>query len=421
MNILENINKILPSIESFLPRTEVEYYGFASYLMKKLSLNALPESTSSLRHGWMHEDFKYPEEITMGIPQSKYLVGTEREVEFLNNKQIFNVKAVGVPFIYIDEEELSHIHRYKNSLLVMPPHSLPESSHEWKEEEYVSQILKLKNDFSEIVFCIHQSCLKKKLWISVLKKHSIPWIIGADALDNNSLMRMAKIFRSFEYVTTNAFGSHIAYAAYSGCKVSIYGTFFEFQKKDFQNVELYKIFPFLLDHIVKIFSQGYIKERYEDLFVHPTKAKKRLKWSKKALGYEYKVSYKQLAEELGWIYNDELINSKISNLTLSYYFRTFYTQVDELNKKSGVYVIYGAGTIGKMIRAILKQYVFFVDISSLESTDLPIEGKVYNPDVLKKLEFDYIIISVFGMEEGIKKYLKSIGIPDEKFIFFNAE
>jgi hypothetical protein len=36
-------------------------------------------------------------------------------------------------------------------------------------------------------------------------------------------MRLVEIFSTFEYVTTNGFGSQITYAAYCGAKVSVFG------------------------------------------------------------------------------------------------------------------------------------------------------------------------------------------------------
>lgn len=417
--ILKELEKNLPQINIKHTDNEVDYYGFSYYLAKKLKLKKTPISISAFRHGWMHGDFKYPEELTMGVNRHKYLVATSKEVSFLQEHDITNVEAVGVPYIYIKQSDLKNIKRFKNSLLVMPPHSLPESSHSWEEEEYITLIKNLKNEFKYIVFCIHQTCIEKNLWIETLKKHNIPWIIGANAYDKNSLIRMAKIFKTFEYVTTNAFGSHIAYAAYSGCKVSIYGNFCEYSIKDFENVSLYKRYPFLLQQIVNIFSEKYIQEKYNYLFKSPKESKKMVSWAKEILGEENKVSYKKLGENLGWYYNDELINSKISNLSYANYYRNFYNQIQELNKHPYKYIIYGAGSIGKTINALLKDKTYFIDQESNNIADVFYETEIYSPNNINLMNFDFIIISVLGKEESIIYKLNKLNIPLSKIVTFD--
>ncbi len=42
------------------------------------------------------------------------------------------------------------------------------------------------------------------------------------------LRRLRRLFGRFEFVTTNGFGSHIAYAAAAGAKVSVFGPYAEF-------------------------------------------------------------------------------------------------------------------------------------------------------------------------------------------------
>lgn len=72
----------------------------------------------------------------------------------------------------------------------------------------------------------------------------------------------------------------------------------------------------------------------------------------------------------------------------------------DTNKK---YVIYGYGVVGKIIYDILSiPNITFVD----QKRDI-ISEKVYHPENLKNMEYDFIIISVLGREYEIESYLIS--------------
>jgi len=91
--------------------------------------------------------------------------------------------------------------------------------------------------------CIHPECYKKGYWIGACEKFKLPYIKGASLNDKNSLMRMYRLFSSFEYMTTCYIGSHVLYAAYCNCKVSIFGKYFEYKKEFFTNDPFYRKYP----------------------------------------------------------------------------------------------------------------------------------------------------------------------------------
>ncbi len=183
----------------------------------------------------------------------------------------------------------------------MPPHSLPTTSLQWDEETYVESIVEIKKDFDFIVVCLYQSCIDQNLWIKTFDKYDIPWISGASSDDKNALIRMRRLFKSFEYMTTNTIGSHILYASYCGCKVSIYGNYTEYSKDDYKNDTTYKRFPFLLDHDLFYASEKNVKEKYSFLFQQPKNANINLDWARSEIGEENKVSLYGLAIAFGWL------------------------------------------------------------------------------------------------------------------------
>lgn len=315
---LKKILSILPNIQKINVKGEADYYGISHLITKKLRLPFTPRSFAGWKHGWLFAKLNYKEQLTNGSKESKFLVSLVEHELFLQDQGI-KAKAIGMPFVYVEDIVNEKIERVKNSLLVMPPHSLPYTEHIWDEDAYAKQINDLKDEFELIVVCLHQSCIEKGLWIDAFEKYKIPWIIGADALDKNALVRMYKMFNSFEFMTTNTMGSHVVYAAYCGCKVSIYGNYAEFSKRDFQNDPLYKRFPFLLEHNLKYSSKRSIENTFPYLFTSPIDATLRTKWAEEQLGKKNKVTFYELAKLLGWLPHYQFIAySKRISVKLSY-------------------------------------------------------------------------------------------------------
>jgi hypothetical protein len=89
------------------------------------------------------------------------------------------------------------------------------------------------------------------------------------------------------------------------------------------------------------------------------------------------------------------------------------------NKK---YVVYGAGTFGKLVNFVLsKQIVLVVDRASKMICSTPEYGVVYNPQSLLNIDFDNIVIAVLGREKEIVEYLVHLlKIDEEKIIIFTT-
>ncbi|MFA7570636.1 MAG: glycosyltransferase [Sulfurimonadaceae bacterium] len=81
-------------------------------------------------------------------------------------------------------------------------------------------------------------------------------------------------------------------------------------------------------------------------------------------------------------------------------------------------IIYGCGTIGKMIYSFMHQNcIAFIDQKSTNISKEIKKGEVYNPTNLPNMQYDKIIISVLGREEEIIKYLvEEVKIDKDKII-----
>jgi hypothetical protein len=302
-------------------RSDLDYYG-ASYIASEYcnfprTLN--PNRIVVWQHGWLPAHLNiHPYLLLPGNYSNNTdivaLVARKDQQKYLSDAGYKNVVAVGTPIVYT--QKLS-VKRKPNTLLVMPVHSLDYTSHNhWSFKEYAKQIHDLRHEFDEVVICIHPSCVKKGYWVEEFKAYNFKIVEGSDIYDRNALYRMQELLSSYEYVTTNGFGSHLSYAAYFGAKVSIYGDFAEFKEEDFINDPFYTKFPEILQPTLNLFSEKAIKEHFSELFVFPKDAEQRVEWGKSQLGEDNKVSPKKLKELLGWNLNI-LMNSVTEKNELS--------------------------------------------------------------------------------------------------------
>jgi hypothetical protein len=291
--------------EKIALRSDTDYYG-ASYVAAKYCGMDDAIATGwgvSWQHGWKPPYANIHPYMIVAGPlcndrDNSYLVAREDQRIYLQSEGYKNVTAIGLPIIYA---ETGKTIRKSNSLLVMPVHSLELTTHgHWGFEKYVEEINRLRQDFDEVAICIHPSCIKKGYWVNEFKKYGYPIIEGASIDDKNALPALLNTLSSYEYVTTNGFGSHLAYAAYCGAKVSIWGDYPEYKMEDFKNEPFYVQFPEALPAALAITAKEKVQKELADFFVFPKDAVEKVEWGKNELGFYNKVSPAQLKKLLGW-------------------------------------------------------------------------------------------------------------------------
>jgi hypothetical protein len=280
-------------------RTEADYYGASELIATALGYDSAPPCVASWKHGVSYErELRFPELIlTEGNRATRHLVGNDWQVKALNRRGFFRVHAVGVPFIYVPPTTLERLPR---TLLVMPAHSLDNTKHPFDEDEYVGLVHSVGSRFTKIVACIAPPCVRKGTWTRAFERKGIAWIPGADSSDRNALRRMARVFAMFEYVTSNTMGSHIAYSAYSGCKVSIWGPFAEYRQEHFRGVPWYDKNWSKVSELFEKLSESYIRARHPWLFKEPWNAELGPGWAEPFLGLQHKREPLAVARLLGW-------------------------------------------------------------------------------------------------------------------------
>ena len=292
------ITERLPPVERIWRRSEPDFYGASHIIARQIGKKTPPVSLAAWRHGWFFsKSIVHPRFLSMGSKNTLNLVGTRRQARLLREFGYNRVEAVGLPFIYVDAVALP---RRPGSLLVMPAHTLPYTEQRWDQEAYVAGIAELKKSFSTIIACVHSACVSHGYWTSLFERHGIPWVLGADSYDKNALIRMHTLFNSFEFVTTNSLGSHVAYAAYAGAKVSLFGSYAAPAYEDFRNDPSYKKYPALLEVHVEGLQEKVVRFYYPELFVSPIKATVRQDWGAEMVGAANKRSPREIARLLGW-------------------------------------------------------------------------------------------------------------------------
>ncbi len=256
-----------------------------------------------MQHGWIRPDALINPQLVIwddgqADKEEYHWVNRKDVQDYLRLHGFINAHATGVGILY---QEPVHIPRLKNSLLVMPGHSLYTTEHDWDFQNYLQEILSIKQDFDTVTVCVHPACIEKGYWINAFQKAGLETITGALFAGKNALHRMLWMMNRFEYVTTNFVGTNLAYAAYAGAKVSFYGKFLKVKKHEMLNVELYQKQPHVLDLALMLNSEENIRKHYDFLFCdHPKAAKPLNEWGAYNLGIDDKRSPAELCDFFCW-------------------------------------------------------------------------------------------------------------------------
>ena len=149
--------------------------------------------------------------------------------------------------------------------------------------------------------------------------------------------------------------------------------------------------------VVNTFSYDLVIPKYIDLYTNISTNKVQV--SKEKYDYQTEILSEIIAN----------IHSKQSQqINFSQLFNKLFGKIEELKQKNNYYALYGYGTIGKTIQALIpEKIVGYVDMADENN----------HPKNLKNMKYDKIIISVLGREKEIIKYLsKKLNIGEDKII-----
>lgn len=260
-------------------------------------------------HGWLPPEYNVHPELVVGSDgrsqkrkdTATIFVAREDQRTYLASQGYKKVRAIGHPIVYLTTPAVTRMPR---SLLVMPGHSLPEMIDDLNEDEYVAYIISVAPRFSRVVVCLHQHCIDKGNWVEPFRKRGIEVVAGAQDEDANTYLRMAALFSQFEFVTTNMFGSHVAYASLYGAKVSVSGPMPDWKRECREGLVIYRNAPELLD-VIETWHRDKIIERAHPQFIcEPDQAQENVAWARVQLGMDKRLSPKELKKLFRWTKRD---------------------------------------------------------------------------------------------------------------------
>lgn len=297
--------KTLPAPNPQDLRTEADYYGAAKLVVDQNNPRAInqivvPKSDIGWQHGWAIAPLTDFRQVTgLSNPKPHYLVGTQREQSVLADAGLCGT-PVGLPFVYAKSDP---IQRVANSILVMPAHGTDHTAVRTMSTDHVEFIRGLRDQFEHVVACVSAPCLKRGLWKPELSSIGVPWIEGADIRDGNALNRMKTIFSLFESMTSNATGSHFAYAACSGCRVSLFGPIASLTVEALADEPYYKSNPDLVEQAVYRTSESCIREHYPHMLCNPGDSSEQIVWGREQVGWSNRRSAKEMTHllQMGWL------------------------------------------------------------------------------------------------------------------------
>jgi hypothetical protein len=220
------------------------------------------------------------------------------QVEFLRANGYEHVHAIGLPIVYLPK---STARRVPGSLLVLPPHG--HRSHGPSDplaEQYAEAIAGLRPRFEHIWVGISDHDAANDDWVQSFRRRGLDVFTTTDQGSPDTLVRLQRILSTFEYVTTNGFGSHLALAAYCGARVSIWGPFAEFPVERMRTTFTVKVFPHLLDTALHLVSEQALRHHYPFLFVEPQDAVAREPWGAHEVGEPWRQTPAELRRHFGW-------------------------------------------------------------------------------------------------------------------------
>jgi hypothetical protein len=298
-NIKKNFNWLkLPPIEIKKAETDIHMLYGSNKIIEEYCKTRFKVDT--IFGEWVHgvsfpHHYIHPRALIGGnyqnIKNINWVVNKKCE-DFLKSNG-FQAKAIGLPIIYVNPKKYI---RKPNSLLIMPSHSSyyvqQKNNQKPHQNKYILYLKKIINKYEYPLACVHNYDFQNHLWKNEFEHLGVEIISGAGTNDENALERIIALMSQFEYVTSNVMGSHIAYAAAFGAKVSINGPYHQYNIKDFLNEPIFLENPSLLDHFEK--EEEVMRKNYPFLFVEPNKSKQQIDWGREMIGFNNKVSAKEL-------------------------------------------------------------------------------------------------------------------------------
>jgi hypothetical protein len=304
-----HLSSVLDSLPPAVKNGASGMYGCRGVLAKYCGFSSIPCQGyfdfhgSNWQHGWHPPSHNVHPEIIVGWDgksgevkeTQRFFVAREDQRQALDSFGYRWVTAIGLPILYVEKPTLK---RMPKSLLVMPSHSLDDTTHSWDFAEFSQNLSRIIPEYDFVAACIHPACIRKGFWLKEFEMLGIPIIEGAESTDQNALTRMARLLSTFTDVVGNGFGSHLVYANYFGANVFLLSPWPKNTEKDFESKDFYINNPEAIRLILRLTSEENVRQLYPFLFSRERPQDP--SWGETQLGVSNVQGPAKMKRTMGW-------------------------------------------------------------------------------------------------------------------------
>lgn len=280
--------------------TSLDRYGFSYLLAKRLGIHHPRRPFCNWMHGWYYwDDIMKIEDIIGNKNYSKnisIIVSSQLEKLKLLHAGYTNVKKGGLPFAYVKDQG---VQRNSHAMLAFIGHSSESENLDVIDLNYLDYLESQREKFEEIYVSIYSLDRKKSLINQITKRRLIPHT-GANPFDRRSLVRTRIALEYCEHVSTNTFGSHVAYALAAGCRTAVFAPCYKYDTSKFLGT-VHSYSDEYVERMEHYTSESYLRSRWNFLFDRISdegyyNKDLGLEW----IGEKYKLSNNKLKIAVGW-------------------------------------------------------------------------------------------------------------------------
>lgn len=396
---------------------------FARYDAIEELIGSLKTDEKILIKDKVHQNMKFQDEHFDQAYTSVYDTTNDKLFEFDKLKSVFEIileKKIleRKPTIHLPNDRWQNSLKFQNEYVVIFIGS-DALFRKWNVYNYI-EVIKYILDCTNL--CVVLCGGKEELEEAILIEEAINSTKFYNTVAQTSLVDILYIIAHSRVVISNETGSaHITVALDKPILVISNGNHFgKFTPYPSSYTNKYfALYPFVYDDK----SFDYFRQLYSsgsDLDINLITVERVIVYLQQLLeqqSIQFKLKKRVVIEQKPLFYMPAQIKR---NYEFAIEYSHFFSQVVEIKTYARKVVIYGNGSMGKTIDAILGDHVLcIVDVSSTNLSKKIEKNQIYSPKSLSHLIFDKIIISLLGRENDVEKFLiEECNVKEDKIIKF---
>lgn len=254
----------LETRDPFTPVFSLDRYGFSSVLATQTAVKPGQRVFCDWMHGWIwwREDFGIDDFPGPYVRPGQTRLVTGNEAQALALRSLgHDALAGGLPIIYTPRSGFA---RQPDTLLAFPTHSSDKVRNKVVQKDYLDFLVSQRNRFRTVCVSLFVYDQQPEIIEEITRRGLMP-LMGADPRDRKSLWRTRAALDVFSHVSTNSFGSQVAYALFSGCTTSVFTPVVVNDPRP--RAELYGLGEAHIEKKVMVQSEPWLRENFSSLLV----------------------------------------------------------------------------------------------------------------------------------------------------------